>query len=99
MNLKTFYLQVNQATNLITDAIEYPYDGYIAIQLDSLPAGVNGGWFKLESGVIVEYPELKPISPGDEIETLKAELEQVKADLVDTQVATDFILFSQMPPI
>lgn len=65
-----FYLQVNQ-NNIITDAITYPYENYIEYEAAILPSGVNGGWFKLENGVIVEYLELKPVVPGDEIKQLK----------------------------
>lgn len=57
-----FYLQIN-ADNIITDAISYPHEGYVEFEHseDHLVAGINGGWFKLEDGQLVEYPELKPI--------------------------------------
>jgi len=58
--MKTFYLQVN-SSGLITDAIDYPYGDYVEVTVASLPVGVNGGWFKLENGVIVEHLELKPV--------------------------------------
>ncbi|KMY49246.1 hypothetical protein [Peribacillus loiseleuriae] len=65
-----FYLQV-QKDGLITDAITYPYGNYIEYEVEHLPPGVNGGWFKLENGVIVEYPELKPKTESEEIADLK----------------------------
>lgn len=73
--MKKFYFKV--------DAIDYPYNGYIEVELPDthLPAGINGGWFKLENGQIVEYPELRPKDP--EVEQLK----QVVADL------TELVLF------
>lgn len=57
--MNTFYLQV-QPDGTITDAIEYPYKDYVAVELASLPNGILGGWFKYENGVVVEYPNLKP---------------------------------------
>lgn len=62
-----FYLQVNEE-NIITDAINYPFEDYVEFDHteEGLPAGVNGGWWKLEEGQIVEYPELKPIEEIEE---------------------------------
>lgn len=51
--MKKFYLQV-QKDGTITDAIEYQHEGYIEHQVESLPIGINGGWFKLVNGQIVE---------------------------------------------
>lgn len=76
-----FYVMLDN-DNVIRDVIDYPHEGYIEIEAHlPLPVGVNGGWFKLENGQIVEYPELKPTDP--EIEQLK----QVVADL------TELVLF------
>lgn len=81
---KTYYLQVNNDTNIITDAIEYEYAGYIPYTTDTpLPGGVYSGWYKLENGVIVEYPELKPIPPEDEIAQLKADQALMKKAMDD----------------
>ncbi len=77
-----FYLQV-QADGIITDAITYPYGNYVEYIADSLPVGINGGWFKLENGVIVEYPELKPISDDDRIATLESQNAQMLLALVE----------------
>lgn len=73
--MKTFYLQIRQTDNVITDCIEYAIDGYTPVSLAMpLTDGLIGGWFKLENGVIVEHPELKPITPADEINTLKSQV-------------------------
>jgi len=74
--MKKFYLQV-QPDGTITDAIEYPHGNYVEVELDHLPIGVYGGWWKLENGQLVEYPELKPKDVNDEIESLKqSQMEQ-----------------------
>ena len=82
--MNTFYLQVN-SDNIITDAISYPYGDYVEYVSDGLPSSVNGGWFKFENGIIVEYPALKPISPEVEIDTLKMEIASI-------QEVLDFLL-------
>ena len=43
--MKKFWFQVNEE-NIITDAIEYEYPGYLEVELNDefLPAGINGGW-------------------------------------------------------
>lgn len=68
--MSKFYLQV-QTDGTITDAITFPYKDYVEVELDYLPQGVYGGWWKLENGELVEYPELKPIDEASEIEQLK----------------------------
>lgn len=75
-----FYLQV-QTDGTITDAITYPHGNYVEHIADSLPAGVNGGWWKLESGKLVEYPELKPADPETENQEKIAELEGAVMEL------------------
>lgn len=68
-----FYLQV-QPNGVITDAIEYPHEDYIEVELQlPLPVGLTGGWFKLEDGTgrVVEHPELKPKDKDTEISELK----------------------------
>ena len=77
-----YYLQVAE-DNTITDAISYEHEGYVLYETEfPLPAGINGGWWKLENGVAVEYPELKPIY-GD---VRVAELEEVVADMAQVLV-------------
>jgi hypothetical protein len=66
----TFYLQV-QTDGTITDAISYPFENYVPVEMDNLPIGISGGWFKFENGVIVEYPELKPKNENEQILELK----------------------------
>lgn len=68
-----FYLQV-QSDGTITDAITYQHGNYVEYEAEILPIGINGGWFKLENGVIVEYPNLKPMTTEDEIVQLKYKL-------------------------
>ena len=66
-----YYFRLNQ-DDIIVDAITFPVEGYIEYETDyPLPAGINGGWWKFENGLPVEYPELKP----------ETELEQRIADL------------------
>ncbi|WP_227397373.1 hypothetical protein [Jeotgalibacillus aurantiacus] len=60
--------------NVITDCIAYEVEGYIEIQLDEVPIGINGGWFKYENGAVLEYPDLKPKNESEEIEVLKNQL-------------------------
>lgn len=71
MITKRFYLQLDQE-NIIRDCIEYPHEGYIEHKTTfPLPVGLIGGWWKLENGQFVEYPELKPVDKDAEIENLK----------------------------
>lgn len=66
-----YYILLDE-NNIIRDAITYPVDGYIEVEVPGLfPAGINGGWYKWENGTYVEVPELKPMN----------ELEQRVADL------------------
>lgn len=72
--MRKYYLQV-QPNGIITDAITYPFGNYVEYEAESLPIGIMGGWFKLENGVIVEYPELKPLPPQEvEIQNLKDQI-------------------------
>lgn len=71
--MKFYVLLDNQ--NTIRDIIEYPHEGYQEIDLAlPLPIGICGGWFKLENGKVVEYPELKPINKDEQIEALKEQI-------------------------
>jgi hypothetical protein len=51
--MKTFYFQLNG--DLITDVIEYAHEGYIPVDLaeTQLPAGINGGWYRLQNDAYV----------------------------------------------
>ena len=73
------YLQVSN-DNIITDCISYEYQGYVPFE-GVTPPSVNGGWFKLENGVIVEYPELKPIDETEELKQRISDLELQVATL------------------
>ena len=66
--MNKFYFKLNDE-NIINDVVEYPYEGYQEFELDMthLPAGVNGGWWKLENDVLVEYPELRPIENQEDL--------------------------------
>ncbi len=68
--MKEFYLQV-QSDGTITDAITNPYEDYVKFEAEQLPIGVYGGWWKLEDGKLVEYPELKPKDENEELEELR----------------------------
>lgn len=78
----TFYLQIT-GENIVTDAISYQHDNYVPYEADSLPVGVQGGWFKLENGLLVEYPLLKPTEKDAEIERLKEQQVLMQAALDD----------------
>lgn len=82
------YLQV-RPDGIITDCITYPHGDYVEHEVDYIPQGINGGWFKLNDGKVVEVPELKPVSRDEEIESLKTEIQSTKN-------AIDFLLMSQM---
>lgn len=64
------YLQV-RPDGIITDCITYPHEGYVEHDVDYIPQGINGGWFKFVDGQVVEVPELKPVTRDEEIEKLK----------------------------
>jgi len=53
-----FYLKLNNE-GFITDCIDYEFEGYVPYE-GEVPQSCHAGWFKLEDGIIVEYPELKP---------------------------------------
>ena len=72
-----YYLLLDK-NNIIQDAISYPTDGYIEVEVDKpFPAGINGGWYKWENDTYVEIPELKP--KGIDRELLEMALQRVDA--------------------
>ncbi len=72
-----YYLLLDK-NNIIQDAISYPTDGYIEVEVDKpFPAGINGGWYKWENDTYVEIPELKP--KGIDRELLETVLQRVDA--------------------
>jgi hypothetical protein len=74
------YLQVSDA-HIITDVITYPYPNYIEVEMSSIPAGLQGGWFKYEDGQVVEYPELKPTQESIKQETIDQILDNVSKEI------------------
>lgn len=76
------YVKIDK-DNIIRDCITYPYGDYIEVDVVEIPLGVYGGWFKLENGIIVECPELKPKSDADEILELKQQIEQQNSAIAD----------------
>ena len=72
-----YYLLLDE-NNIIQDAISYPVEGYIEVEVDKpFPAGINGGWYKWENDTYVEIPELKP--RGIDRELLETVLQRVDA--------------------
>jgi|LSQX01.2.fsa_nt_gb hypothetical protein len=72
-----YYLLLDK-NNIIQDAISYPTDGYIEVEVDKpFPAGINGGWYKWENDTYVEIPELKP--KGIDRELLETVLQRIDA--------------------
>lgn len=69
-----YYLKTN-SDNIVIDALSFPHDGYVEYECDELPQGAFSGWFKLEDNQLVEYPELKPEDPIDELTALKNKVE------------------------
>ncbi len=77
-----YYLLIDK-DNIIRDAISYPVDGYAEVEIDGiLPAGINGGWYKWENGTYIEIPELKPISPDEEMKQRIVDLEMAMAAIL-----------------
>lgn len=77
---------------IIRDIIEYEHTGYTPVNAElPLPIGINGGWFKLEDGKFVEYPELRPNKDTIEMTEVKlaiAELaEAQQTDKIEMQLA------------
>jgi hypothetical protein len=62
-DMKTWYLKLD-VNNIILDAIEYPFEGYIEVQLSDtqLPAGINGGWYTWNGAAYVEDLSKKPVA-------------------------------------
>lgn len=90
--MKTYFLQM-RADNTITDAIEYEHEGYMPFQTNEpLPIGINGGWWKLVNGELVEVSELKPIDEKTEIEQLKQENQQLR----QSQAEQDLLIMQLM---
>lgn len=63
-----FYLQV-QEDGTITDVITYPHGNYVKHIAESLPVGINGGWWKLVDGALVEVVEKNPTTIANQIQS------------------------------
>ena len=87
--VKKWYIKLN-SKNIIQDVISFPYGNYQEIELEDLPDGLAGGWFKYENGQVVEYPELKPIDENAKISALEALLSTAsqKYDALDKKAAS-----------
>ncbi|GAN11030.1 hypothetical protein MAM1_0453c10582 [Mucor ambiguus] len=54
-----FYLKVD-SENIIRDCIEYPYDGYVQVDLPTpLPMGINAGYYRYQNGNVTLDEALK----------------------------------------
>ena len=60
------YLQI-ASDNTITDCIDNAYAGYIKFE-GEVPQSVNGGWYKLINGEIIEQVELNPTTIANQIQ-------------------------------
>lgn len=91
--MKKWYLKLD-ANNIILDAIEYLHEGYIEVSLPdtSLPAGINGGWFKWNGTTYQEDVSLKPVTPGDKISALEAQVATLQVSLTEAQNAINMLL-------
>ena len=79
--MKKFYFQIDK-DNIIRDVIEYQHEGYIEVELPTthLPAGINGGWWKLVNGELVEIVELNPNTIENQI---KAAIDDYTLELIE----------------
>lgn len=65
--MKKFYFKLQG--DIIVDAIEYPYGDYVEVELDHthLPAGINGGYYRLNGSVYSIDEQLKAISDAQQV--------------------------------
>ena len=82
------YFQVQDS--IITDAVQYPVEGYIEAELSEthLPAGINGGWYRWDGANYTFDEALKQIgdAEGTHIEKLRADVDYIA---METGVALD----------
>lgn len=50
--MKIYYIKIDNQ-NIIRDALNYPYDGYVQINVKELPAGSYAGYYKYIDNNIV----------------------------------------------
>ena len=91
--LKTFYVQLEKDTNKITDVIEYAYEDYIEVQLETpLPNNILASTYKLVNGSAVYVQEWDKNELLLKLEVLQKENEQLKNDTAILQDAVNEIL-------
>ncbi|WP_458123350.1 hypothetical protein [Paenibacillus sp. Z3-2] len=72
----SFYIQVEQQTQIIRDIIEYPYEGYQEVDISTpLPIGINGGYYRWQDGQPVLDQALK-----DEVDKANKPIEYVELE-------------------
>lgn len=72
----SFYIQVEQQTQIIRDIIEYPYEGYEEVEMPiPLPIGINGGYYRWQDGQAVLDQALK-----DEVDKANKPIEYVELE-------------------
>lgn len=83
---KKFYFQLD-ADGTITDALSYACEGYVEVtlQVDHLPVGICGGWYKLTGSTITIDETKKPVPPVSEeyVIQLETRLQLAEAALND----------------
>ena len=91
--VKKWYLKLS-SDNIILDVIEYPFEGYIEVELPdtSLPAGINGGWYRWNGTTYQEDSTLKPVMPEDKIVTLETQVANLQSSLISAQTAINSLL-------
>ncbi|OPX87010.1 MAG: hypothetical protein A4E53_02665 [Pelotomaculum sp. PtaB.Bin104] len=90
--MKTWYFKID-VNNIILDAIEYPNEGYIEVQLPDthLPAGINGGWYKWMGTAYVVDDVLKS-SIYMQQHPIEGQLQQLKDQNLTMQETINFLL-------
>lgn len=66
--MSKYYVKLEPETNIIRDIITFPHGNYQEVELSYIPPGVNGGWWKLVDGTLVEIPELNPTTIDNQIQ-------------------------------
>lgn len=85
--LKTFYVQTDEVKR-ITDVIEFPYQDYKEIQLNTpLPYGILGGCYKLlENNEVIYIPEWDVNKLAQDVETLNTSGDVLTKSLAEVKL-------------
>lgn len=76
--IKQFYIQVNE-TQIITDILEFPYQDYIEVQLNTpIPPRIMSGCYKLVNGEVVYIQNLDEDELSNKISILTNEINELK---------------------